>query len=58
MIPGQAPANVRFAPNSRHKWVIEFMSAFDPKRAFVAVVSLTRLLDPVSMVGPVVIAKG
>ncbi len=32
MIPGPAPANVRFAPNSGHKWVIEFMSAFDPKR--------------------------
>ncbi len=32
MIPGQAPANVRFAPNSGHKWVGRWMSAYDPKR--------------------------
>jgi len=30
MISGQAPANVRFAPNSGHKWVLRRMSAFDP----------------------------
>jgi hypothetical protein len=35
MISGQAPANVRFAPNSGHKWVPEFISAFDPKRTFL-----------------------
>jgi hypothetical protein len=35
MIPGQAPADVRFAPNSGHKWVLRRMSAFDPKRTFV-----------------------
>ncbi len=26
--------HVRFTPNSGHKWVIEFMSAFDPQRTF------------------------
>ncbi len=35
MIPGQAPANVRFAPNSGRKWVTGFMSAYDPKRTLV-----------------------
>ncbi len=34
MIPGQAPANVRFAPRSGHKWLWCGMSAFDPKRTF------------------------
>ncbi len=34
MIPGQAPADVRFAPESGHKWLGRGMSAFDPKRTF------------------------
>ncbi len=37
MIPGQAPANVRLAPNSGHKWLWLGMSAYDPKRALTAV---------------------
>jgi hypothetical protein len=37
MIPGQAPANVRFAPNSGHKWVLRRMSAFDPKRTLARI---------------------
>ncbi len=44
MIPGQAPANVRFTPNSGRKWVAEFMSAYDPKRTFVALAK--RQLNP------------
>ncbi len=32
MNPGQAPADVCFTPKSGRNWVIEFMSAFDPKR--------------------------
>ncbi len=32
MIPGQAPADVRLAPNSGHKWLWRWMSAYDPKR--------------------------
>ncbi len=30
-------SNVRLAPNSRHKWVYGWMSAFDPKRTLAAV---------------------
>jgi hypothetical protein len=32
MIPGQASANVRLAPNSGRIWVTEFMPAYDPTR--------------------------
>ncbi len=35
MIPDQAPANVRFAPNSGRSTGCRRMSAFDPKRTFV-----------------------
>ena len=35
MIPSQAPADVRLAPNSGHKWLWRGMSAFDPKRTFI-----------------------
>ncbi len=35
MIPGQATGDVRFAPNSGHKWLWRGMSAFDPKRTLV-----------------------
>ncbi len=31
-IPHQPLTNVRFTPNSGHKWAPEFMSAYDPER--------------------------
>ena len=36
MIPGRAPADVRFAPVSGPNSTLRWMSAYDPKRTLVA----------------------
>ncbi len=63
MIPGQTPANVRFAPNSGHKWVGRGMSAFDPKRTLaipeaVEHWSLTTLREKLVKIGAKVVSHG
>jgi len=37
--------NVCFIPNSGHKWVAKFMSAFDPKRTLVKLGGYPRDID-------------
>ncbi len=43
MIPGQAPADVRFTPTSGHKWLGRGMSAYDPKRTLTGRPPVPRL---------------
>ncbi len=63
MIPGQAPADVCLTPNSGHKWVWCWMSAYDPKRTLalpqeVELWSLTTLLEKLVKIGAKVVRHG
>ena len=40
--------DVRLTPNSRHKWVTEFMSAYDPKRTLAALGASMSAFSPCS----------
>ncbi len=58
-----ASSNVRFAPNSRHKWVWCGMSAYDPKRTLtlpqpVDQLLLTTLREKLVKIGAKVVRHG